>query len=66
MRSQGDPVAQLLELLFVENVLVVLGEKCIDPQEEGRFLDVNQMPGLDLDSDDGDISFLAVDDGLVR
>jgi len=36
-----DPVTQLLELPFMKNVLVVLGEKFIDPQEEGLCLDVN-------------------------
>jgi len=37
----ADPVAQLLELLFRKNVLVVLGEKLVDPQEKGLLLDVN-------------------------
>ena len=37
----ADPVTQLLELPFMKNVLVVLGEKFEDPQEEGLFLDVN-------------------------
>ena len=32
-----DPVTQLLKLPFMKNVLVVLGEKFIDPQEEGLF-----------------------------
>jgi len=36
-----DPVTQLVELPFMKNVLVALGEKFVDPQEEGLFLDVN-------------------------
>jgi len=36
-----DPVAQLLELPFMKNVLVVLGEEFVDPQKKGLFLDVN-------------------------
>jgi len=32
---------QLLELPFMKNVLVVLGEKFVDPQEKGLFLDIN-------------------------
>jgi len=36
-----DPVTQLLELPFMKNVLVVLGEEFVDPQEKGLFLDVN-------------------------
>jgi len=37
----ADPVAQLLELLFRKDLLVVLGEKLVDSQEQGLFLDVN-------------------------
>jgi len=37
----ADPVAQLLELLFRKNISAVLGEKLVDPQEKGFFLDVN-------------------------
>ena len=62
----ADPVAQLLELLFRKNVLVVLGEKLVDPQEKGLFLDVNGMPGLDENSGNGEASFLVVDACLVR
>jgi len=36
-----DLVTQLLELPFMKNVLVALGEKFVDPQEEGLFLDDN-------------------------
>jgi len=36
-----NSIAQSLKLLFVENVLVVLGKKLVDPQEKGSFLDVH-------------------------
>jgi len=36
-----DPVTQLPELPFMKDVLVVLGEKFVDPQEKGLFLVVN-------------------------
>ena len=36
-----DPVAQLLELPFMENVLVAFGEEFVNPQKKGLFLDVN-------------------------
>jgi len=62
----ADPVTQLLEFLFMKNVLVVLGEELVDPQEEGLFLDVNQAPGLDDNSGNGEGSFLPVDACLVR
>ena len=49
----------------MKNVLVALGEKFVDPQEEGLCLDVNGAPGLDDDSGDGEASFLEVDARLV-
>jgi len=60
-----DLVAQLLELLFRKDILVVRGEKLVDPQEEGLFLDRKFIPGLDENSGDGEASFLAVDAFLV-
>jgi len=72
MRRRGkagllaNPVAQLLELLFRKDILVVLGEKLVDPQEEGLFLDRKFIPGLDENLGDGEASFLAVDAFLDR
>jgi len=62
----ADSVTQLLEFLFMKNVLVVLGEELVDPQEEGLFLDVNRAPGLDDNSGNGEAGFLPVDACLVR
>ena len=49
----------------MKKILVVLGEKFIDPQEEGFFLDVNRVLGLDHNSGEGEASFLEVDARLV-
>jgi len=49
----------------MKNFLVALGEKFVDPQEEGLFLGVNRVLGLDHNSGKGEASFLEVDARLV-
>jgi len=60
-----DPAATLLKLLFRKNILVVLGEKLVDPQVEGLFLDQKFILGSDENSGDSEASFLAMAACLV-
>jgi len=49
-KEKAGPAAQLLKLLFRKNILVVLGEKLVDPQVEGFLLDQKFMLGPDENS----------------
>jgi len=64
-KEKAGPAAQLLKLLFRKNILVVLGEKLVDPQVEGFLLDQKFMLGPDENSGNDEASFLAMDAGLV-